>query len=185
MDLMINGQKRQVEGIQTLRELLEGLHINPQSVVVEHNESVVYRRDLGSTSVAEGDKIEIVQFVGGGSLAAKNLVIVESPAKAKTINKFLGDDFQVEASLGHVRDLPKSKMGVDIQKDFEPQYIIIKKARKTVSHLKKMAKGKTGIYLAPDPDREGEAISWHLAHIFHEEGKFKARYCAAIVFSIA
>ncbi|MBI3313394.1 MAG: type I DNA topoisomerase [Candidatus Omnitrophica bacterium] len=97
-----------------------------------------------------------------------NLVIVESPAKAKTINKFLGDDFLVEASMGHVRDLPKSKMGVDIAGDFTPSYIISKKARKTVTHLKNQAKGKTGIYLAPDPDREGEAISWHLEHIFKE-----------------
>ncbi len=97
-----------------------------------------------------------------------NLVIVESPAKAKTINKFLGKDYQVEASMGHVRDLPKSKMGVDIQQNFNPQYIIISRARKTVTHLKKQAKGKKRIFLAPDPDREGEAISWHLAHIFQE-----------------
>ncbi|MBN1687801.1 MAG: type I DNA topoisomerase [Candidatus Omnitrophica bacterium] len=99
----------------------------------------------------------------------KNLVIVESPAKAKTINKFLGDNYQVEASMGHVRDLPKSKMGVDIENQFTPNYIVINKARKVVSRLKKMAKGKASVYLAPDPDREGEAISWHLAHIFREE----------------
>jgi len=97
-----------------------------------------------------------------------SLVVVESPAKAKTINKYLGRDFLVEASMGHVRDLPKSKMGVDIEHNFEPHYIIVSKARKTVSHLKKVAKGMKCIYLAPDPDREGEAISWHLAHIFKE-----------------
>lgn len=97
-----------------------------------------------------------------------NLVIVESPAKAKTINKFLGKDYHVEASMGHVRDLPKSKMGIDIEHDFSPQYVISVKARKTVSNLKKQAKGKSCIFLAPDPDREGEAISWHLAHIFRE-----------------
>lgn len=104
----------------------------------------------------------------GQSKGAKNLVIVESPAKAKTINKFLGKDYLVEASFGHVRDLPKSKMGVDIESGFVPQYKIMRKAQKTVTHLKKMAKGKSGIFLAPDPDREGEAISWHLAHIFRE-----------------
>ncbi len=101
----------------------------------------------------------------------KNLVIVESPAKAKTINKFLGKDFHVEASMGHVRDLPKSRMGVDLDHDFAPEYIIIRRASKTVKHLKKMAEGKEAIYVATDPDREGEAISWHLAHIFSGEEK--------------
>ena len=72
--------------------------------------------------------------------------------------------------MGHVRDLPKSKMGLDMDNGFEPQYIIIPRARKTVSHLKKLAEGKKGIYLAPDPDREGEAISWHLATIFQDCG---------------
>lgn len=99
----------------------------------------------------------------------QNLVIVESPAKAKTINKFLGKDYLVEASMGHVRDLPKSRMGVDLEHDFAPEYIIIRRASKTVKHLKKMAEGKTSVYVATDPDREGEAISWHLAHIFSEE----------------
>lgn len=102
------------------------------------------------------------------SSGPSNLVIVESPAKAKTINKFLGKDYHVEASMGHVRDLPKSKMGIDIEHNFTPQYVIVAKSRKTVSNLKKQAKGKTCIFLAPDPDREGEAISWHLAQIFRE-----------------
>jgi len=102
---------------------------------------------------------------------AKNLVIVESPAKAGTINKILGNDYQVEASFGHVRDLPKSKMGLDLQSGFTPQYIIPQKAKKTVSNLKKQAKNKETIYLATDPDREGEAISWHLSNIFTEENK--------------
>ncbi|MBI4972061.1 MAG: type I DNA topoisomerase [Candidatus Omnitrophica bacterium] len=101
---------------------------------------------------------------------AKHLVIVESPAKAKTINKYLGKDYEVEASMGHIRDLPKSKMGVDVAKDFAPHYIIIQKARKTVKNLLARAKGKNGIFLAPDPDREGEAISWHLAHILKDAG---------------
>jgi len=102
------------------------------------------------------------------SSGPSNLVIVESPAKAKTINKFLGRDYHVEASMGHVRDLPKSKMGIDIEHNFTPQYVIVAKSRKTVSNLKKQAKGKACIFLAPDPDREGEAISWHLAQIFRE-----------------
>ena len=100
----------------------------------------------------------------------KHLVVVESPAKAKTINKFLGKDFHVVASMGHVRDLPKSRMGVDIEHDFTPEYIIIRRASKTVKQLKKDAKDKETIYVAPDPDREGEAISWHLEHIFTAEG---------------
>ena len=101
----------------------------------------------------------------------KHLVIVESPAKAKTINKFLGKDFHVVASMGHVRDLPKSRMGVDIEHDFAPEYIIIRRASKTVKQLKKDAEGKETVYVAPDPDREGEAISWHLSHIFSEQAK--------------
>ena len=107
---------------------------------------------------------------GKPSKGPKHLVIVESPAKAKTINKFLGKDFQVVASMGHVRDLPKSRMAVDIEHDFAPEYIIIRRALKTVKQLKKDAENKETIYVAPDPDREGEAISWHLAHIFSEEG---------------
>ncbi|MDD5217741.1 MAG: type I DNA topoisomerase [Candidatus Omnitrophica bacterium] len=107
---------------------------------------------------------------------ASRLVIVESPAKAKTINKYLGPEYKVEASMGHVRDLPKSKMGVAINTGFKPEYVIIPKARKIVSHLKKEANGKEMIFLAADPDREGEAISWHLAHIFTEnDGKAKIK----------
>lgn len=101
---------------------------------------------------------------------AKNLVIVESPSKAKTINKILGKQYKVEASMGHVRDLPKSKLGVDVENNFEPHYITIMKARKTVKALKAAAKGMEGIFLAPDPDREGEAISWHLAFLLKESG---------------
>jgi len=96
----------------------------------------------------------------------KNLVIVESPTKAKTISKFLTPDFQVESSFGHVRDLPKSKMGVDVEKDFEPSYVIPTKVRKNVNALKKLADKSPAIYFATDEDREGEAISWHLTEIF-------------------
>jgi DNA topoisomerase I len=93
----------------------------------------------------------------------KSLVIVESPVKAKTINKYLGKDYEVEASLGHIKDLPKSKLGVDLEGDFETEYIVIPGKEKVVAKLKKLAKDAVAIYLAPDPDREGEAIAWHLA----------------------
>jgi len=94
---------------------------------------------------------------------AKNLVIVESPAKARTLQKYLGRDFQVKASVGHVMDLPKSKLGVDIAHDFAPEYQVLHGKKKIISELKAAAKGKENIYLAPDPDREGEAIAWHIA----------------------
>ena len=94
---------------------------------------------------------------------AKSLVIVESPAKAKTINKFLGRNYVVRASMGHVRDLPKSKLGVDVEHGFLPDYVVIPKKKKVLSELKSEAKKADAIYLAPDPDREGEAISFHLA----------------------
>src|SRR5437016_11962871 len=93
----------------------------------------------------------------------KSLVIVESPAKAKTINKYLGKDYEVEASLGHMKDLPKSKLGVDLEGEFSTEYDIIPGKEKVVAKLKKLAKSALAIYLAPDPDREGEAIASHLA----------------------
>ena len=96
-------------------------------------------------------------------MAAKNLVIVESPAKAKTLEKYLGRDFQVKASVGHIVDLPKSKLGVDIKKNFAPDFHVIQSKKKVIDDLKKAAKGKENIYLASDPDREGEAIAWHIA----------------------
>ena len=100
----------------------------------------------------------------------KGLVIVESPAKAKTIQKYLGKDFTVEASLGHVKDLPKSTLGVDINKDFETDYIVIPGKEKVVAKLKKLALSADMIYLAPDPDREGEAIAAHLAEELGSNG---------------
>ncbi len=99
----------------------------------------------------------------------KKLVIVESPAKARTINKFLGKDFVVKASMGHVRDLPERKFGVDIDNDFKPQYETIKKRGKTIDELKKAAKSAEAVYLAPDPDREGEAIAWHLLDLLQKQ----------------
>ncbi len=92
----------------------------------------------------------------------KKLVIVESPAKARTINKILGKDFLVKASMGHVRDLPEKQLGVDIEKNFTPQYKVIKDKQKVIKELQNAAKDVETVYLAPDPDREGEAIAWHL-----------------------
>lgn len=96
---------------------------------------------------------------------AKNLIIVESPAKVKTIKKFLGSSYQVIASNGHVRDLPKSRLGVDLEDDYEPQYITIRGKGPVLANIRKEAKKADKIYLATDPDREGEAISWHLANV--------------------
>ncbi|MCT0007599.1 type I DNA topoisomerase [Weissella confusa] len=95
----------------------------------------------------------------------KNLVIVESPSKAKTIEKYLGSSYKVVASIGHIRDLPKSTMGVDIENNYEPKYINIRGKGDVIKGLKKEAKAAKHVYLASDPDREGEAIAWHLSHI--------------------
>ena len=97
--------------------------------------------------------------------AGKNLVIVESPAKAKTIGKYLGKDYEVKACMGHLRDLPKSVLGVDVDKDFEPNYRPIKGKEEIINELKELAAKAPLVYLATDPDREGEAISWHLQHL--------------------
>ena len=95
-------------------------------------------------------------------MAKQSLVIVESPAKAKTIGKYLGKDYEVKACMGHLRDLQKSKLSVDVDNDFEPVYKPIKGKEAIISDLKKSAKAADTVYLATDPDREGEAISWHL-----------------------
>ncbi|CAM2813474.1 type I DNA topoisomerase [Dellaglioa algida] len=97
--------------------------------------------------------------------AKKNLVIVESPSKAKTIEKYLGSGYHVVASLGHIRDLPRSKMGVDVENNYDPHYISIRGKGDVIKSLKKEAKKAKNVYLAADPDREGEAIAWHLSHI--------------------
>ena len=102
---------------------------------------------------------------------AKYLVIVESPAKVKTIKKFLGKNYEVAASNGHVRDLPKSQMGIDFENDFEPKYITIRGKGDVLANLRKEVKKADKVYLATDPDREGEAISWHLAHALKLEDK--------------
>lgn len=102
---------------------------------------------------------------------AKNLVIVESPAKAKTIKKFLGSTYKIEASMGHVRDLPKSQLGIDVDNDFEPKYITIRGKGELLAKLRKEVKKANKVYLATDPDREGEAISWHLLAALRLEDK--------------
>ena len=89
------------------------------------------------------------------------LVIVESPAKAKTIRKYLGSGYEVTASMGHIRDLPQSQLGIDVEKNYEPKYINIKGKEKVIRELKGLAKESDEVFLATDPDREGEAISWH------------------------
>ena len=109
---------------------------------------------------------------------AENLVIVESPAKARTIGKILGKDFSVKASLGHIRDLPQYRFGVNVANDFEPLYEVPKDKKKTVQELSKAAKGASAVYLATDPDREGEAISWHLL----EASKIKGVPVRRVVF---
>lgn len=109
-----------------------------------------------------GSKVNLRGSFGGDM--AKNLVIVESPAKVKTIKKFLGSNYSVVATNGHIRDLPKSQMGIDVAQDFEPKYITIRGKGDIVSKLKKEAKKASKIYLATDPDREGEAIAWHLTY---------------------
>jgi DNA topoisomerase-1 len=101
----------------------------------------------------------------------RSLVIVESPAKAKTINRYLGSDYVVEASMGHIRDLPKSSLGVDVEHDFAPKYVIISDRRKLVTALKKTARECEQVFLAADPDREGEAICWHLKELLEDSNR--------------
>lgn len=109
--------------------------------------------------------IQNISLRGVVSLAYKYLVIVESPTKAKTIEKYLGRNYKVVASKGHLRDLPKSRMAVDIENDYQPDYISIRGKGDLIKELKKYGHKAEKIYLASDPDREGEAISWHLAHL--------------------
>ncbi len=106
---------------------------------------------------------------------AKALVVVESPAKAKTINKYLGKNYKVVASMGHVRDLPKSKLGVDVDDGFEPSYEVIASRKKVLKELKDAAKDASEIFVATDPDREGEAIGWHLAEELGSGNRKKIR----------
>ena len=102
---------------------------------------------------------------------AKNLVIVESPAKAKTIEKFLGKDFQVESSFGHIADLPSKELGVDVDGDFRPKYIVSSDKKAVVTKLSNLAKKAETVWLASDEDREGEAIAWHLSEQLNLKNK--------------
>ncbi|HEY6330455.1 MAG TPA: toprim domain-containing protein, partial [Blastocatellia bacterium] len=102
---------------------------------------------------------------------AKALVVVESPSKAKTINKYLGADFTVLASVGHVKDLPKKGIGIDFDNNFEPTYEVIPGKEKVIKQLKSAAKAVDTIYVATDPDREGEAIGWHIREELEGKGK--------------
>ena len=101
----------------------------------------------------------------------KSLVIVESPAKAKTINKYLGSDYQVMASIGHIKDLPKSGLGVDVENNFEPTYEVLEGKEKVVAELRAAAKKASIVYIASDPDREGEAIGWHVMNLLGGDSK--------------
>ncbi|MFQ5646328.1 MAG: type I DNA topoisomerase [bacterium] len=103
----------------------------------------------------------------------KSLIIVESPTKVKTIGKFLGSDYIIKASVGHIKDLPTSRLGVDVTQDFKPEYVTIKGKTKVIKEIKQAAEKADAIYLAPDPDREGEAIAWHLAEILKKEHQHK------------
>ena len=105
---------------------------------------------------------------------AKSLIIVESPAKARTITKYLGRGYTVMASIGHIKDLPTSKLGVDLEHDFKPQYVTIKGKAQVLADIKKKALAADKVYLAPDPDREGEAIAWHIAEEINGTSKGKA-----------
>ena len=114
---------------------------------------------------------------------AKSLIIVESPAKARTITKYLGRGYTVMASVGHVKDLPPSKLGVDLDNDFEPQYVTIKGKAGVLAEIKKKAKEADKVFLAPDPDREGEAIAWHLAEEIDGKAKRKDRKVFRVLFN--
>ena len=102
---------------------------------------------------------------------SKGLIVVESPTKVKTLQKFLGEDYVIKASVGHIKDLPEDELGVDLEKDFQPHYVTISGKGKVLRELKKASKGVKDIYLGPDPDREGEAIAWHIAEEIGEDGK--------------
>src|ERR1700721_2590032 len=100
-----------------------------------------------------------------GKSPGKSLIIVESPAKNKTLKKFLGGDYLVESSVGHIRDLPAKEFGIDVENGFEPKYVVMPDKEQIIDKLKKAAKLCDMIYLSPDPDREGEAIAWHIKQI--------------------
>ena len=136
-----------------------------KAAVKASNAAPAAKRKRGAAPAAEEapSEEELAEVEATGSRASgKRLVIVESPTKSKTLNKFLGKDFMVLASNGHVMDLPKSQLGVDIDNNFEPEYVAIRTKNQALGKIRAAAKHAAHIYLAPDPDREGEAIAWHL-----------------------
>src|SRR5688572_24360026 len=121
-------------------------------------------RGRGARAKAAAKDVELETGGNGGApLTGRSLVIVESPAKAKTIGKYLGRGYQVKATVGHVRDLPEKKLGIDVENGFMPEYVTIAGKEKTLADLKSAAKDSSQIFIATDPDREGEAIAWHVA----------------------
>ena len=104
---------------------------------------------------------------------AKALIIVESPSKIKTLKKFLGPNYLIESSVGHIRDLPRKGFGIDTENDFEPQYEVLEDKKEVIDKLTRAAKKVDIVYLSPDPDREGEAIAWHIASILPKGTKYK------------
>ena len=132
---------------------------------------VKFQKKLARASLLVYSETRLLKWTIGGIEMAKYLVIVESPAKVKTIKKFLGSNYEVAASNGHVRDFPKSSLGIDVEHDYEPKYITIRGKGEVLANLRKLVKKADKVYLATDPDREGEAISWHLYYALKLENK--------------
>ena len=132
---------------------------------------VKFQKKLAWAGLLVYSETRLLKWTIGGMKMAKYLVIVESPAKVKTIKKFLGSNYEVAASNGHVRDFPKSSLGIDVEHDYEPKYITIRGKGEVLANLRKLVKKADKVYLATDPDREGEAISWHLYYALKLENK--------------
>lgn len=132
---------------------------------------VKFQKKLALAGLLVYSETRLLKWTIGGMKMAKYLVIVESPAKVKTIKKFLGSNYEVAASNGHVRDFPKSSLGIDVEHDYEPKYITIRGKGEVLANLRKLVKKADKVYLATDPDREGEAISWHLYYALKLENK--------------
>ncbi len=132
---------------------------------------VKFQKKLAWAWLLVYSETRLLKWTIGGMEMAKYLVIVESPAKVKTIKKFLGSNYEVAASNGHVRDFPKSSLGIDVEHDYEPKYITIRGKGEVLANLRKLVKKADKVYLATDPDREGEAISWHLYYALKLENK--------------
>lgn len=130
-----------------------------------------FQKKLAWAGLLVYSETQLLKWTIGGMKMAKYLVIVESPAKVKTIKKFLGSNYEVAASNGHVRDFPKSSLGIDVEHDYEPKYITIRGKGEVLANLRKLVKKADKVYLATDPDREGEAISWHLYYALKLENK--------------